>query len=302
MTPNTAPQLNNGNLVPDSELTAEKFVRQLDAIHELPTLSTVAMQLSSMLQDINTSAQDVAKVIQHDQSIVTKMLKLVNSAFFGFSNKVASVQHALMLLGFNTVRNAVIAIDVIDALKIKNKIKGFDISTFWRHAIGVAVISRHLDKEAGNHYREDVFTAGIIHDIGKVIMAHYFGDRFQAVLETMHCEQLGFWDAEQRHFPMNHADVGAQLAKRWHLPEHMGNVIGQHHITAKNKSIDDLVHIVHTADALFHVYLEDPSLTGNWPISSGARQLLRSQIRSADQWIPDLRQEIKEAYQLLMGE
>jgi putative nucleotidyltransferase with HDIG domain len=302
MTPNSTIQIGNDTLVLDKELTAEKFIRQLDAIHELPTLSTVAMQLSRMLLDINTSAQDVARVIQHDQSIVTKMLKLVNSAFFGFSNKVASVQHALMLLGFNTVRNAVIAIDVIDALKIKEKIKGLDISAFWRHTIGVAVISRYLDKESGNHYREDVFTAGIIHDIGKIIMAHYFGDRFQAVWETMYREQLSFWDAEQRHFPMNHADVGAQLAKRWHLPEHMRKVIGQHHVTAKNKSIDNLVHIVHTADALFHVYLEDHSPMESWPISSGARQLLRSQIKSADQWIPDLKQEIKEAYQLLMGE
>ena len=283
-------------------MTAEDFVRRLDAIHELPTLSTVAMKLSRLLTDIDISAKDVAEVIQYDQAIVTKMLKMVNSAFFGFSNKVSSVQHALMLLGFNTVRNAIIAIDVINALKTKNKTKGFDMSAFWRHAIGVAVISRHLDQETGHHFREDIFTAGIIHDIGKIVLAHYFGGRYQDVLETMYREKISYWDAEHRHFPMNHAEVGMQLARRWHLPETMCSVIGRHHATSKADAIDDLVQIVHAADALFHVYLEDDSPTEDWPIGSGARRLLRPQIKSAGQWIPALKDEIREAYQLLMGE
>jgi putative nucleotidyltransferase with HDIG domain len=298
----TAPRISDDIQVGEGAMTAEDFVRRLDAIHELPTLSTVAMKLSRLLTDIDISAKDVAEVIQYDQAIVTKMLKMVNSAFFGFSNKVSSVQHALMLLGFNTVRNAIIAIDVINALKTKNKTKGFDMSAFWRHAIGVAVISRHLDQETGHHFREDIFTAGIIHDIGKIVLAHYFGGRYQDVLETMYREKINYWDAEHRHFPMNHAEVGMQLARRWHLPETMCNVIGRHHATSKADAIDDLVQIVHAADALFHVYLEDDSPTEDWPIGSGARRLLRPQIKSAGQWIPALKDEIKEAYQLLMGE
>ena len=302
MEQNTALRISDDTLVEDEAMTAEDFIRRLDAIHELPTLSTVVMKLSQLLVDINISAKDVAEVIQYDQAIVTKLLKMVNSAFFGFSNKVSSVQHALMLLGFNTVRNAIIAIEVINAMNTKNKIKGFDIAAFWQHAIGVAVISRHLDEETGHHFRENVFTAGIIHDIGKIVMAHYFGGRYQAALETMYREKINYWDAENRHFPMNHADVGMQLAKRWHLPETMCNVIGRHHETSKAGSVDDLVQIVHAADALFHVYLEDHPSTEDWPIGSGARQLLRPQIKSAGQWIPALNDEIKEAYKLLMGE
>jgi putative nucleotidyltransferase with HDIG domain len=297
-----APRIADGSPVSEASLTAEAFLRRLEAVHELPTLSAVAMKLSHLLADIDISAKDVAEVIQYDQAIVTKMLKMVNSAFFGFSNKVSSVQHALMLLGFNTVRNAIVAIDVINVLNTNNKIKGFDISDFWQHAIGVAVIGRHLDKETENHFHEDVFTAGIIHDIGKIIMAHYFSDRFQAVIETMHGEKINFWEAEHRHFPVNHADVGMQLAKRWHLPEIMCRVIGRHHAASKTSADDNLVLIVHAADALYHIYLEDHSPTEDWPVSSAARQILRTQIRSAKQWVPSLRQEIKEAYQLLMGD
>lgn len=302
MTIQGAAKINDGTADDKKALTAEKFLKQLDEIHELPTLSTVALQLSRMLQDINISAKDVAQVIQHDQSIVAKMLKLVNSAFFGFSTKVSSVQHALMLLGFNTVRNAVISIDVINVLNMRTKIKGFDISSFWKHAVGVGVISRYLDQATGNKFREDVFTAGIIHDIGKVVMAYYFSDRFQLVWEAMHQEGINFWDAEHRHFPLNHAEIGAELARRWHLPEIMRNTIGRHHSTAKNNCIENLVHIVHAADALYHVFLETDSPSEDWPISTAARQLLRQQIRSADQWVPGLKKEIKEACQLLMEE
>lgn len=287
----------------EKAFSAEKLLRQLDAVHELPTLSTVAMKLSRTLQDINMPARDVADIIQYDQSIVTKMLKLVNSAFFGLNSRVSSVQHALMLLGFNTVRNAVISIDVINALKINKKIKGFDIWTFWRHAIGVAVISRYLDQQTGHHYREEVFTAGIIHDIGKIVMARYFSDRFQAVWETMLGQQLTFWEAEHRHFPLHHTDLGAQLARRWHLPDPMPVVIGGHHTCAPNGSADNLVYIIHAADALSHVYLENGLPAKDWPpISMGARRLLKHQITSADQWIPALKDDIKQACQILMEE
>jgi HD-like signal output (HDOD) protein len=133
-------------------------------------------------------------------------------------------------------------------------------------------------------------------------MAHYFSERFQAAMETMYGEKINFWEAEHRHFPIDHADVGNQLARRWHLPETMCTVIGRHHATSKNSSADNLVHIVHAADALYHIHVEDHSPTEDWPIGPGARQLLKPQIKSARQWIPALQQEIREAYQLLMGD
>jgi HD-like signal output (HDOD) protein len=120
-------------------------------------------------------------------------------------------------------------------------------------------------------------------------------------LKTMHRDQVNFSEAEHQYFPVNHADLGTQLAKRWHLPEPMCNVIGRHHASSNNSAVDNLVLIVHAADALDHVYLEDHSPTEDWPIHSGARQLLKPQIRTASQWIPSLKKEIKEAYQLLMG-
>jgi HD-like signal output (HDOD) protein len=284
------------------EKSAQDFLHRIESIHELPTLSIVVLQLGRMLQDINTSAKDVTAVIEHDPSIVVKMLKLVNSAFFGFSNKVSSVQHALMLLGFNTVRNVILSIEVIDALKLRQKIVGFDIAAFWRHAIGVAVIGRHLDQATGGRHQEDVFTAGIIHDIGKIVMASHFSDQFQTTWDTMQRERLTFHEAECRHFPIDHAVIGEKLAARWHLPTTMQNVIGQHHTVSKSETTDSLVYIIHTADALHHMLLEENSSTDDWPICPGARHQLRQQIKSADQWITGLIPGIDEACQILTKE
>ena len=183
-----------------SALNRDFLLKRIDTLHELPTLSAVAMQVSTMLQDINSSAQDLARIIENDQAIVPKLLKLVNSAFFGFSTKVSNIAHALMLLGFNTVRNAVLSIEIINALELKNKIEGFDVTEFWRHAIRVAVVSKYIDRESGDAHKEDAFAAGLIHDIGKIVMANYFTSSFNAAWQSMHQNHIRFLEAEDRHF------------------------------------------------------------------------------------------------------
>lgn len=293
----------NQHACPDcDDVTSQELMRRIDSIHELPTLSVVAMQVSSMLQDINTSAQDLSKVIENDQAIVPKMLKLVNSAFFGFSQKVTSVPHALMLLGFNTVRNAVLSIEVINAVELKNKIAGFDITQFWQHAISVAVISRHLDQMMGGANREDVFAAGLIHDIGKIVMARYFPSNFEATWYSMQQSGLSFWDAEKKHFPVHHAAIGAQLAKRWNLPDELRRVISQHHANRKKAAGELLPLIVHTADALFYQYMEQNRMSDFPPICMGARQALAKPLAETDKWMPELKDEIKSACRSLLEE
>lgn len=292
--PEAAPQ--------NKELLAKELMKRIDTIQELPTLSTVVVQVLSMLQDINTSAEELTKVVEKDQAIVPKLLKLVNSAFFGFSTKVTSVQHAVMLLGFNTVRNAVLSVEVINALELKRRIEGFDIARFWRHAITVAVISRYLDHETGKQYREDVFAAGLIHDIGKIVMAHYFTDRFEATWKTMCKEKITFWEAEPEHFPINHAAIGAQLALRWNLPPALKEVVANHHACDPGGDDSNLVLIVHTADALANRFFEEEISVEEWPISLAAMEFMAKQINSAEQWMPDLKEEIASACEVLIKE
>lgn len=299
---NTAEKIDVTAVAPDVDMAAKELMRRIDSIQELPTLSTVVVQVLSMLQDINISAEELAAVVEKDQAIVPKLLKLVNSAFFGFSTKVSSVQHAVMLLGYSTVRNAVLSVEVINAMDLKRRIEGFDITKFWRHAISVAVISRYLDQETGKQYSEDVFAAGLIHDIGKLVMAHYFTNRFEATWRTMCQEKINFWEAEPNHFPIHHAAIGAQLAQRWNLPPSLRDVVAHHHYGKVEGDNNNLVLIVNAADALANKYLGEDQPVEHWPICDEARDLLAKQIDSAEQWMPDLQDEISSACEVLIKE
>ena len=282
------------------KLSAQTLSKRLDKTRELPTLPSVAIQVNQMLEDIETPAQQLARVIELDQAIAPKLLKLVNSAFFGFSSKVSSVSHAVMLLGFNTVRNALLSITVIDILGVQKKLPGFDIRQFWRHAVGVAVSTSHLDKQTGGRHRESAFTAGLIHDIGKIVMAQFFPEQMALVLEDTGKQQINFLEAEKRYFAMGHAAMGAYLAKRWNLPDAMTQAVKRHHNI--NHSDDALALLVHAADALVNTHLIQGPEELQWPICQAAWKLLGQQIQTVQEWMPALNNDIDGACKLFLEE
>jgi putative nucleotidyltransferase with HDIG domain len=282
--------------------TAADMMRYMETIQELPTLSAVAMRVNGMLQEMNTTARELSEVIEKDQSMVSKLLRLANSSFFGFSSRVSNVAHAVMILGFNSVLNAVLSMSVIDSLAFpKNKQNGMDLTAFWRHAISVAVVSRHLRQASGGHRHENAFTAGIIHDIGKVVMARYFSDRFGRVCQTMGTEKSTFQEAEKSHFPMGHGAVGAFLVRCWNLPDDLSAVVAQHHQPEIMSRANDLVLVVHAADAIVNRYLENREPSDGWPMCNAAGTLLAEQINTVDQWLPGTREEIQAAVQAILG-
>ncbi|MCP4744604.1 MAG: HDOD domain-containing protein [Desulfobacteraceae bacterium] len=278
------------------EKSADEFLMELNSVHELPTLPSVAMQVNRMLQDIETPAQELAKVIEKDHAIVPKLLKLVNSAFFGFSKKVTNVAHAIMLMGFNTVRNAVVTIAVIDSVKLQGKFNGFDISSFWLHAIAVATVSRYLDEQTGGRHKEDIFTAGLIHDIGKVVMANFYSEHFALVLRDMAAEKKGFREIEKRYFPLGHDSIGAYLSLRWNLPKKLRRVIAFHHDPEKKAVCDPLTLLVHSADVLISSHFDSTGPKVKQTICDSANKIMFSQIKDVRKWMPEVKKKAEEAY------
>lgn len=300
--------VNNAQTQPEDHPTAnqqavEEMFQRIDNIHGLPTLSVVATKVLSLLQNIEVPAKDLVTVLENDQAIVPKLLRLVNSSFFGFSKKISNVQHAVMLLGYNTVRNAVLSVEVINAMQLKKQTCGFDLTEFWRHAVAVAVISTYLDEQTGRKYCEDVFTAGLIHDIGKIVMALYFTERFEQTWECMHQENLSFFEAEKRFFPLVHPEIGAQLTKKWNLSDRLQHVVARHHSGTSSNKDRNLVLIVHAADAMANQNADSENLNPEkWPICLAARESLENQINSVEQWMPDLEEQIQTACKVLMNE
>jgi HD-like signal output (HDOD) protein len=282
-------------------LSPEKMIKKIEGVHELPVLATVSAKLNQLMDDIDTPAQQLADFVEKDQAIVAKILKLVNSSFYGFSTKVSNIRHAIMLMGYNTIRSAVLTISVVDGHRLNHKFKGYDISRFWEHAIAVATISRFIDRQTGDRFREDSFTSGLIHDIGKLFMANCFPEEFDKVLQTMQTEKVLFSQAEKRWFPISHSELGAYLAIRWNLPEILNDVIGFHHQPNRKNPCCDLVLIVHTADALEKRYVANNKNSKKVLINQLAIEKYGEQIQTVNEWLPDVKNEIRLAYDLLMG-
>ena len=200
-------------------------------IDDLPTLPSVVTKLMEMSEDSKSSAEDIAKVITLDPALTAKILKIANSAYYGFRQRASSLDGAIVTLGLKVVKSLALNVSVIEAFS-STGVKGeFDKKKFWEHSIGCAVISKLLAKRAGYSYveLEEAFTAGLLHDIGKIILDRYLHDEFGSVVRMAMDENIAVIEAEEKILGIDHTEVGHWLAFMWKLPEELQWVIYSHH-------------------------------------------------------------------------
>ncbi len=277
-------------------MKAKHIDTRIKKLKDLPTLPTVLTQCNMMLNNPNVSTTELAKVIKTDQSISSKVLKLVNSAFYGLSGKVSSIAQAIVILGFNTVRNIILSVSVFELLPENEDFGDFEISKFWEHSIGCAVISKVLGQRLGMKDPEEVFTAGLLHDIGKVIIVKLFREDFLTILEITHKEKVLILDAEQHVLGIRHPQVGEILAKQWKLPPALTEAITFHHNLTEKINYLKMVSIVHLADIITRGLqigsAGDPVIP---EISTTAWDTLTISINAIEKWIVDLDEELDKA-------
>ncbi|MDL1962859.1 MAG: HDOD domain-containing protein [Deltaproteobacteria bacterium] len=280
-------------------MDSKTILKKLDLIDDLPTLPFIAMEVNKMLQDYDTSINKLTQTIEKDQAIVPRILKLVNSAFFGFQSKISSISHAVVLLGFNTVRNAVVSISIIDAFSgDKKALEGFDITRFWSHSIAVAVISRHLTEKIRLQPPDDSFTGGLLHDIGKIVLFQHFQDLFKKVWISAKENNLSFYDAEKKEIPITHARIGGYLAKKWQLPESLIDVIRYHHALSKRANDFNLLIVVHVADIIANSFMSDSKSKLDFSlIYPDALHIMKPQLETVSDWFPEVSTKIESACQ-----
>jgi putative nucleotidyltransferase with HDIG domain len=216
------------------------FWQRISGIKELPTLPIIYFKVNKVLHDTEASIQGVADIIEMDQAMSSKVLHIVNSAFYGFRSKISTISQAVMILGFNTVKNAIVSVSILDVFALKTKFQGFDVKNFWSHSIAVAVISKRLAQESRIAPPDDAFVAGLLHDMGKLIMIQYFKEEFGRVWEEMQKEGTTFYEAEKKVLPVDHAQIGAYLAQKWLFPEPLTYAISNHHANKITSPIDGL--------------------------------------------------------------
>ena len=219
-------------------------------ISTLPTLPAIASQVIELLQDPRTSIQKVANVISSDQSLTSAVLKLVNSAYYGFPRQISTVKHALVILGFSEIRNITFAISILRSFPGSKSSPSFDHREFWRHSIGCAVAAKMLAKFFRYRVSGKVFVAALIHDIGKILLSQYARDLFEKVVEGVFSQGVSFYQAEKNILGVTHAEIGGWLASRWNFPQEIEESIRFHHLPFKAKIDPSLSAVVNLSDAL----------------------------------------------------
>jgi HD-like signal output (HDOD) protein len=221
----------------------------LASISTIPTLPVVIDKLTRLLQNPKTSAEEVGKAITTDQALASKVLKLVNSAFYGFPGRISTITHAIVILGFSTVKNVVLTASIFDAFrKHGTGIDEFDLEDFWLHSIACGAAAQSIAKTTGNSQKEECFIAGLIHDIGKIILCQYLPDDFRdAYLHAKEHSTL-FFESEQALFDATHQEIGGFIAQRWNLPKDLQNAVKFHHDPSPTREHYTMTSIVHCAD------------------------------------------------------
>lgn len=224
----------------------ENFKKRLAEIKEISTLPHVMTRILEIITDEHSSAVDLADEIANDTSLTAKILKMVNSAYYGFYREIAEVSDAVVVLGFNEIRRLSLAISVLDLFGGKKEGRRM---AFWNHSFACAAMSDILARERRME-EQGAFTAGLLHDIGKSILDQYFNDMFTAVQERMLEHSLPFHEAERELYGFDHADIGYWLAERWNLPVTLGEAIHYHHQPESATEMPELAQVVHLANKL----------------------------------------------------
>jgi putative nucleotidyltransferase with HDIG domain len=246
------PPVGEGNL---PALSASQAL-VLKRIRDVPALPEVVNQIILLLGRANTPASEIAKLVAYDPGLSSRVLRMVNSAAYGFQREVSSIQHAIMILGFNTVRGLVLSASIFKLLKGEAKALGFDSKSFWLHSMLTAMLATYVGDAYKMDVKDEAFSAGMLHDVGKLVLAQHFSTEYMAVLsETSKLKQpihgQGFWLREQLMLGLSHTDIGLHLADKWKLPDGLASVIGYHHSPDKApEAKQGLVYLIALANEL----------------------------------------------------
>jgi putative nucleotidyltransferase with HDIG domain len=253
---------------------AESVVQK---VKDLAALPQVVHQIIHLTNNPNASVKDLERLISIDQGMSMRVLNTVNSAYYGFSRKIASIKDAVVLLGFKAVRNLAMTVSVFDLFVGKTDRQNLRRGKWWRHSIDTALCARLIASQVAGVSPDEAYTAGLLHDIGKPLLDRYGGTPYEQV-EDLIAQGVPELAAERQVYGCDHAEVGRAVSQHWGFPEKLVEAIGCHHTESANG-------------------LGDAPLTAVVVLANFVAHLLR-QSDAPETWWFDLPQWVSETLQL----
>ncbi len=217
------------------------------AIKSFPGMPGTAVKLLGLIDDPAMRVSQIEGILRQDPGLTANVLRLANSAYFGIPSKIGSIRQAIILLGLKRLIQMVIAA-CVSAIMDK-PVPGYDLppGELWRHSIAVSVAAEGLVKELKVEAAEEIFTAALLHDVGKLVLGDFVKDDFSKIERSL-SQGMSFEVAETMALGTNHAEVGAQILTRWSLPSEIVNAVQWHHQPDTAEQTNTMLDIVHVAN------------------------------------------------------
>jgi putative nucleotidyltransferase with HDIG domain len=225
---------------------AARIRRQVERLRELPTLPNVVQRIVDALDQPDVDLGRVAALVETDQVLTAQLLRLANSAFYGLSGQIATVTQALTVLGTTVSRGLVFSTSVLDL--------HIELAGFWEHSIGTAVAAGAIAKHLRLAHPEEISGAGLLHDLGKVVLYKQAPEAFAAVLARARDERIPFREAERALLGVDHAEVASWLLTRWRCPVRIVEPVVHHHQPEMSRAVPVETAVVHVANTVVRAY------------------------------------------------
>jgi HD-like signal output (HDOD) protein len=212
-----------------AERTAQQLQNIIMTTRDLPAMPQVASKVLELSSDPNTSAKQLQQVISDDQAMTGRILKIANSAMYSCSRKVKTLTEAIVMLGFNSIRSLVVTSAARNLYNTRKSRTGLKERLLWEHSIGAAFAARLLAAERSPNLAEEAFLAGLMHDIGKLVLNLRVPEQFDEIVQIVYNENRPFHVTETELLGFDHTHVGALLVNKWKLSPLLESVILDHH-------------------------------------------------------------------------
>jgi len=223
------------------------FHGQVILVKNMPTLPVALREATRIAENPQATVTQLAEVIGRDQVLSSKVLKMVNSPTYGFPGRIASIHNALVLLGFNVVRSLIISTVVFESM-------ASSMTELWRHSVGCSIACRELGRLLNMENLDELFIAGLLHDIGKVVTAVQLPEAKEEIDRLVREEDITCREAEERVIGMAHSRIGGWLAEHWNLPANLRYALAYHHRPLSAQEFVTIASLVHIGDFLTRLF------------------------------------------------
>lgn len=225
----------------------ERIKKQLSNIGSLPSVPHIITEVSALLDSDRTSAADLCKVISKDQAIVAKILAVANSPLYGLPRRVSTIEFAVVIIGFEHMRNILVALSLVEAFKSRST-STWDHQAYWMHSLLTATAAKRIADDLRYPKSGEVFTAGLLHDLGLVVLQRYMKNDFETILNNVESQQMRHLNAEEQVLNYTHQDIAEYLLERWNFPPYIIEAVLFHHKPSLAENGKVLASLIHLAD------------------------------------------------------